>query len=90
MDPIPRSANSGSGEAVWGSFFPPWAFWSLVDAAPALWPDWSLEEEEAALPLLLCPLVAPVAALPLWSLVDGVAAAPAPLCDPLLEPTGCE
>jgi hypothetical protein len=42
------------------------------------------------LPLLLCPLVAPVAALPLWSLVDGVAAAPAPLCDPLLEPTGCE
>jgi hypothetical protein len=37
MDPNPSKPSSGSGEAVWGSFWPAFAFWSaaVVSAAVA-------------------------------------------------------
>jgi hypothetical protein len=39
MDPNPSKPSSGSGEAVWGSFSPAFAFWSpvaVLSAAVAL------------------------------------------------------
>lgn len=82
---MPRSAISGIGEAVCGSFpfLAAWlwsAVWSLVAAVPAAF--WSLVEVEVE------PAAAPVALWPvwLWSLALGFWAA-APLS---VEPAGCE
>jgi len=47
MDPNPSKPSSGSGEAVWGSFWPAFAFWSAADVLSAAVAFLSLSAEVA-------------------------------------------
>jgi hypothetical protein len=65
MDPNPSKPSSGSGEAVWGSFWPAFAFWSpvaVLSAAVAFF-SLSLSAEVA----LWSAAVAPLAGAAFWS-----------------------
>jgi hypothetical protein len=44
MDPNPSKPSSGSGEAVWGSFWPAFAFWSAAAVLSAAVEFLSLSE----------------------------------------------
>jgi hypothetical protein len=47
MDPNPSKPSSGSGEAVWGSFWPAFAFWSAAAVLSAAVEFLSLSAEVA-------------------------------------------
>jgi hypothetical protein len=63
MDPNPSKPSSGSGEAVWGSFWPAFAFWSAAAVLSAAVEFLSLSAEVA----LWSAAVALLAGAAFWS-----------------------
>jgi hypothetical protein len=63
MDPTPSKPSSGSGEAVWGSFWPAFAFWSAAAVLSAAVEFLSLSAEVA----LWSAAVALLAGAAFWS-----------------------
>jgi hypothetical protein len=63
MDPSPSKPSSGSGEAVWGSFWPAFAFWSAAAVLSAAVEFLSLSAEVA----LWSAAVALLAGAAFWS-----------------------
>jgi len=63
MDPNPSKPSSGSGEAVWGSFWPAFAFWSPAAVLSAAVAFLSLSVEVA----LWSAAVALLAGAAFWS-----------------------
>jgi hypothetical protein len=63
MEPNPSKPSSGSGEAVWGSFWPAFAFWSAAAVLSAAVEFLSLSAEVA----LWSAAVALLAGAAFWS-----------------------